>query len=206
MVLLESKSEQRTDEKFINKSEKDLLEEYRKLEEKSEERHEYHGGKIVKMTGGTINHNRIIRNLIRILDLAFQNTSYEVFTSDLRLYIPEFDRATYPDILVVNGEPILNNNRKDEILNPCLIIEVLSPSTQNYDRGDKFLCYRSIPYLKEYVLISQKDFFVEYYRKTAENQWLLQEYKGEETEFKLEDINVSLSMKDCYQKISFKED
>ena len=186
-----------------NKTKKYSLEEYRNLEEKAEFKHEYNDGEIFEMTGGTINHNRIICNLTSILYLGLQNTSYEIFTSDLRLFIPQYNKGTYPDIMVVNGEAILNDNRQDEILNPCLIIEVLSPSTESYDRGDKFLYYRSIPYLKEYLLVSQTEYYLEYYRKTGENQWLLEEYKGQETILNLELINVSLSLQELYQKVNF---
>ena len=184
-----------------NKTQKYSLEEYRNLEEKAEFKHEYNDGEIVEMTGGTVNHNTIILNLIFMLKLALKDQNYHIYSSDLRLFIPQYNKGTYPDIMVVNGEPILNDNRQDEILNPCLIIEVLSPSTQNYDRGDKFLYYRSIPYLKEYLLVSQTEYYLEYYRKTGENQWLLQEYKGSETKLNLELINVSLSMQELYAQI-----
>lgn len=195
MVLLQAETKQ--------KIKTYSLEEYRNLEEKSELRHEFNNGEILAMSGGTINHNRVIRNLIRILDIALQGTSYEVFTSDLRLFIPTYNKGTYPDIMVINGEPILSNNRQDEILNPCLIIEVLSHSTENYDRSDKFFYYRSIPYLKEYLLISQSEYHVEYYRKINDNQWLLQEYKTSDTELILEEINLALSIKQFYEKINF---
>lgn len=196
MVLLDSKNKQKNKPQYS-------LEEYRILEEKSENKHEYHNGEITEMSGGTINHNRIIINLIRILDLAFQNTNCEVFSSDLRLFIPSYNKGTYPDIMVIDGEPLLDDGRQDEVLNPCLIMEVLSPSTENYDRSDKFFYYRSIPELKEYLLISQSEYYVEYYQKIAENQWLLQEFRGVEQIIKLKDVNVSLSLAECYQKIKF---
>ncbi|MGH2414015.1 MAG: Uma2 family endonuclease, partial [Microcystaceae cyanobacterium] len=109
------------------------IEEYRILEATAEYKNEYHDGEIVPMTGGTINHNRIVRNLVRILDTAFRGKSYEVFPSDLRLWIPEYRKGLYPDVMVIAGEPVLNEGRNDEILNPCLIIEVLSQSTSGYD-------------------------------------------------------------------------
>lgn len=174
------------------------IDEYRALEEKAEFRSEYGDGEIIPMSGGTIDHNRIVRNLVRILDTAFLQKPYEVFTSDLRLWIPQYRKGTYPDVMVIEGNPVLNDDRTDEILNPCLIMEVLSKSTEGYDRGDKFLYYRSIPEFKEYLLISQSEYFIEHYRKTGEGQWLLQEYRGSEREIALESVEVSLVVKDLY--------
>ncbi len=149
------------------------LDEYRALEETSEFRSEYHDGRIIPMSGGTIDHNRIVRNLVRILDTAIRQEPYEVFTSDLRLWIPQYRKGTYPDVMVIADRPVFNDNRIDEVLNPCLIVEVLSKSTQGYDRGDKFLYYRSIPEFREYLLVSQSEYFIEHYRKTGEGQWSL---------------------------------
>lgn len=179
------------------------LDEYRALEEKAEFRSEYDDGDILPMSGGTIEHNRIVRNFIRILDTAFRQKPYEVFASDLRVWIPQHRKATYPDVMVIAGDPVFNDNRSDEILNPCLIVEVLSKSTEGYDRGDKFLYYRSIPEFKEYLLVSQAGYFIEHYRKTGEGQWLLQEYRGDEKEITLESVGVSLVIKDVYEGVKF---
>lgn len=94
----------------FSSSKRYTLEEYRMLEGTAESRSEYHDGKIIPMTGGTINHNRIVRNLVRLLDLAFQSTAYEVFPSDLRLWIPQYRKGLYPDVMVIAGEPVLNEN------------------------------------------------------------------------------------------------
>ncbi len=179
------------------------LDQYRALEETAEFRSEYHDGRIVPMSGGTIDHNRIVRNLVRILDTAFRQKPYEVFTSDLRLWIPQYRKGTYPDVMVIADKPVFNDNRTDEVLNPCLIVEVLSKSTEGYDRGDKFLYYRSIPEFREYLLVSQSEYFIEHYRKTGEGQWLLQEYRGNEAEIALESVGVSLVIKDMYEGVNF---
>ncbi|MGK7876240.1 MAG: Uma2 family endonuclease [Xenococcaceae cyanobacterium] len=179
------------------------LDEYRALEETAEFRSEYHDGNIIPMTGGTINHNRIVCNLVRILDIAFKQQPYEVFTSDLRLWIPQYRQATYPDVMVIAGEPVLNDNRTDEVLNPCLIVEVLSKSTEGFDRGDKFLYYRSIPEFREYLLVSQSEYFIEHYLKTGESQWLLREYRGDKGKIALESVGVSLVVKEIYQMRGF---
>ena len=179
------------------------LDEYRALEATAEFRSEYDRGEIIPMSGGTIDHNRIVRNLVSILDTAFRQKPYEVFTSDLRLWIPQYRKGTYPDVMVIAGNPVFNENRTDEILNPCLIGEVLSKSTEGYDRGNKFLYYRSIPEFKEYLLVSQGEYFIEHYRKNGEGQWLLQEYRGNDREITLESLGVSLVVKDVYEGENF---
>ncbi|NCS76077.1 MAG: Uma2 family endonuclease [Microcystis aeruginosa K13-07] len=103
------------------------LEEYRNLETIAEVKHEYHDGEIIQMTGGSINHNSILINLIVLLKLALRGTNYRLQSSDLRLWIPQYNRGLYPDLMIIAGEPLFSDNRNDEILNPCLIIEVLSP-------------------------------------------------------------------------------
>lgn len=179
------------------------LNEYRLLEEKAEFRSEYHDGIIIPMSGGTIDHNRIVRNLVRILDTAFREKPYEVFASDLRLWIPSYRKGTYPDIMVIANAPVFNENRTDEVLNPCMMVEVLSKSTESYDRGDKFLYYRSIPEFREYLLVSQSEYFIEHYQKTGEGQWLLQEYRGNEVKIFLESVEVSLIARDVYEGVDF---
>lgn len=178
------------------------LENYRKLEDISDFKHEYHDGVIIALTGGTINHNRIIRNLIYWLMNLCNNQTYEVFFSDLRVWIPEHKRGFYPYVMVITGDAIFNENRQDEIVNPCLIFEVFSPSTSSYDRGDKFLYYRSISYLKEYILVDQVNYFIEHYTKTENNQWLLQEYQDINDMIKLNSIDIDLKISDIYENIS----
>jgi Uma2 family endonuclease len=103
------------------------LEEYRNLETIAEVKHEYHDGEIIEMTGVSINHNSILINLIVLLKLALRGTNYRLQSSDLRLWIPQYNRGLYPDLMIIAGEPLFSDNRNDEILNPCLII-VLYPN------------------------------------------------------------------------------
>src|SRR4028118_2164108 len=105
--------------------------EYRELEESAEFRNEYRDGEIVQMSGGTINHSRIIRNLSRVLGNLLEEQPYELFHKDLRLWIPRYRRGTYPDVMVIEGEPVFNEGRNEEILNPLLIVEVLSKSSED---------------------------------------------------------------------------
>ncbi len=179
------------------------LEEYRNLETRAEIKHEYHDGEIIEMTGGSINHNSILINLIVLLKLALRGTNYRLQSSDLRLWIPQYNRGLYPDLMIIAGEPLFSDNRNDEILNPCLIIEVLSPSTSGYDRGDKFRYYRSIPQLNQYLLVSQGEILIESYSKTSENNWLLQEYTPARGIISLDSLGISLNLADIYEGIDF---
>lgn len=159
-------------------------EEYLEREVALETRNEYRDGEIIEMTGGTPDHNEITSNLILILKTALKGKPYRVFITDQRLWIPPVNLYTYPDVMVV-PKPLakpplcgieLQAGRRDTITNPCFIAEILSKSTQNYDRGEKFVAYRTIPNFQEYLLVSQYGVRVEHYVKTAPDQWLLSEY------------------------------
>ena len=177
--------------------------EYRELEETAEFRNEYRDGEIVQMSGGSINHSRIIRNLSRVLGNLLEGQPYELFHNDLRLWIPRYRRGTYPDVMVIEGEPVFNEGRSDEILNPMLIVEVLSKSTKDFDKEDKFRFYRSIPELREYVLVSQYEFLVEQYIKTESNEWLFREYEGETATVSFASVGVQMSISEIYVKVVF---
>ncbi|WP_072925124.1 Uma2 family endonuclease [Microcystis aeruginosa] len=179
------------------------LEAYRNLETIAEVKHEYHDGEIIEMTGGSINHNSILINLIVLLKLALRGTNYRLQSSDLRLWIPQYNRGLYPDLMIIAGEPLFSDNRNDEILNPCVIIEVLSSSTSSHDRGDKFRYYRSIPQLNQYLLVSQGEILIESYSKTSENSWLLQEYTPARGIISLDSLGISLNLADIYEGIDF---
>ncbi|TRT73076.1 MAG: Uma2 family endonuclease [Microcystis sp. M_OC_Ca_00000000_S217Cul] len=179
------------------------LEAYRNLETIAEVKHEYHDGEIIEMTGGSINHNSILINLIVLLKLALRGTNYRLQSSDLRLWIPQYNRGLYPDLMIIAGEPLFSDNRNDEILNPCVIIEVLSSSTSSYDRGDKFRYYRSIPQLNQYLLVSQGEILIESYSKTSENNWLLQEYTPARGIISLDSLGIGLNLADIYEGIDF---
>ncbi|MFB8789245.1 MAG: Uma2 family endonuclease [Potamolinea sp.] len=181
------------------------LEEYRKLEETAEFRSEYRDGEIVPMTGGTINHNRITRNICTFLQFGLRGKNAEPFINDLRLWIPRYRRGTYPDVMVIFGEPVFTEGRKDEILNPTLIIEVLSNSTEDFDRENKFRFYRSIPEFREYILIDQYEFLVEQYVKNESGQWLFQEYEGEAVSVSFVSLGLQMSMSDIYEKVIFEK-
>lgn len=178
-------------------------EEYLELETAAETKSEYRNGLIIPVSGGTPNHNRITVNLSAALNFAFKGQAYDVFTSDLRLWIPQARLYTYPDVMVVSGQLQFAEGRKDTITNPLIIAEVLSESTANYDRGEKFRLYRTIPTLQEYILISQTEMHIEQFAKTADNKWILSEYDGQDTILTLNHIQFQVSLKDIYDKVDF---
>lgn len=177
--------------------------EYRLSEETAEFRNEYHDGKIVAITGGTINHNRIIGNIYTYLKSALRGKKAEPFMSDLRLWIPQYSRGTYPDIMVISGNPIFTEGRVDEVLNPVLIVEVLSQSTQEFERNEKFHLYRSVPDFCEYLLVDQYQFLVQQYIKNESRKWLFQEFETETDSISLTSLGVEFSLSDIYEGVQF---
>ena len=178
-------------------------EEYLALEEQAEYKSEYHDGVIIPMTGGTTNHNRIALNISMALRIALKGQEYDVFISDVRLWIPRIRSYVYPDVMVIAGKPEYHNNRKDTITNPQAIVEVLSKSTRNYDRGDKFSYYRTIPGFQEYILIDQKKIAIEQYSKQANKRWSFSEYNEEDTELFFSSLQVEVPLVDIYEKVDF---
>lgn len=178
-------------------------EEYLELEIASETRNEYRNGEIIEMTGGTPEHNKISGNLYITLSLALKGKPYETFHVDQRLWIPEFRVYTYPDVMVIQKPLELQTGRKDTVINPCFIGEVLSKSTQNYDRSEKFAAYRTIPNFQEYLLIDQYRIHVEHYVKTGVNQWLFSEYDDPNINITLNIFELSILIADLYENIDF---
>jgi Uma2 family endonuclease len=179
--------------------------EYLELEEKAEFKSEYRNGEIVPMAGGTTNHNRISLNVATNLTFSLKGQNYEVYMSDVRLWIPPNLQYTYPDVMLIQGEPIYLENTTSTVTNPRLIVEVLSKSTGNYDRGEKFDYYRSIPELQEYILIDQSRYHVMQYVKTTERQWLLTDYTQAEGIINFGSIDISLTLNDIYDRVNFNE-
>jgi Uma2 family endonuclease len=180
-------------------------EEYLELEEKAEYKSEYRDGEIVPMTGGTTNHNKIALNLAASLKIALRRKNHDVYIGDVRLWIPRYRQHTYPDVMVIQGQPVYTGTNTTTVMNPLLIAEVLSKSTKNYDQGDKFLYYRSIPEFKEYILIDQYHYHVMQYLKTAEGQWLFTELEGESATLSLQTIDFKIQLSDLYEQVNFAE-
>jgi Uma2 family endonuclease len=178
------------------------LDEYRAIAETAEEKCEYHDGEIITMTGGTIKHSRLGRNIVNLLDTKLRDTKFETMNNDLRIWIPEYRRGVYPDAIVFEGQIQFNGNREDEVLNPLLIVEVLSPSTEEYDRTDKFRMYRSITSFCEYLLIRQNKIFVERYSKQSQG-WLYSDFDSLDQSILLESVNIELAIAEIYRDIDF---
>lgn len=178
------------------------FEDYLATEELAIEKSEYYAGEIFTMAGGTVNHNRITGNLYFALKQALKGKPFEVFIENVKLYISAIDTSTYPDILVIQGKPIYWNNRRDVISNASLIVEVLSSSTEDYDRAGKFRIYRHLPDLTDYILVSQNNINIEHYTKKSLNQWLLTEYMLLDEKLILKQIG-EIAIIDIYDKVEF---
>ncbi|MCL1469214.1 Uma2 family endonuclease [Argonema antarcticum] len=178
-------------------------EEYLELEIASETRNEYYNGEIIPMTGGTPNHNDIAGNLYILLKLALKGKAYRTFYVDQRLWIPDVSLYTYPDVMVLQKPLELQTGRKDTVINPCFIGEVLSKSTQNYDRSEKFAAYRTIPTFQEYLLIDQYRIHVEHYVKTAVNQWIFSEYDDPNVTLSFRVFEFQIKIAELYENIDF---
>jgi Uma2 family endonuclease len=179
--------------------------EYLELEEKALYKSEYRHGEIVPMSGGTTNHNRISLNVASNLIFSLKGQDYQVYMADVRLWIPPDRQYTYPDVMVIQGEPIYTEKNTTTVTNPRLIVEVLSKSTKNYDQGDKFTYYRSIPELQEYILIDQSRYHLMQYVKNDRGQWLLTDYTHSEAIVNLGSIDLSLTLADIYDRVNFAE-
>lgn len=182
------------------------LEEFLEREAKAEFRSEYHDGESVPMAGGTFNHNQIAGNFYTFANMGFRRKPYRIFINDVVLWLPIYSKSTYPDIMIVEGNVQTLPERPNVILNPTLIIEVLSDSTEAYDRGDKFKLYRSLPSFREYILISQSVMHVDQFVKTKDGDWLLSDVDGEENTLRLKTLLFEIKLKDLYEKVNFEVD
>ncbi|MCB1179598.1 MAG: Uma2 family endonuclease [Leptospiraceae bacterium] len=180
------------------------LEEYFKIEESSEEKHEFYRGEIYAMSGAKRKHNLIVSNLIITFGNFFKSKPCEVYPSDMRVQIDEFNHYTYPDVSLVCGKSILNE-KETTLINPNVIIEVLSESTEKYDRGKKFQAYRNIPSLQNYILVSSEYKQIEVFTKSENNTWILSEPDSEKKVF-ISAIDFSLNLEDVYDKVEIEEE
>ncbi|MBE9009687.1 Uma2 family endonuclease [Pseudanabaenaceae cyanobacterium LEGE 13415] len=186
---------------MITQTEKTTIEEYLEFELNSDERHGYINGNIVLITGGTPDHNELSIALATFLRSGLRGQPYRVFATDQRLWIPEPSLYVYPDVMVLERPIQLQPGRTDTVINPCFIAEVLSKSTQNHDRSEKFLAYRSIESFREYLLIDQYKIQIEHYVKTAANQWLLTLYNDPNAVLTLNAFDVQISIAELYENV-----
>ena len=175
-------------------------EEYLELERAAEDRHELLDGEMFAMAGGTEEHSLIGANICSELRAALRSKPCKVFTSDMRIRIEAMSRYTYADVTVVCGPSLFVDEKRDILLNPTAIFEVLSDSTESYDRGEKFAGYRTLPSLQEYVLASQKRELVEHFHRQADGSWLLRVCGAGES-VSLPSLACELAVDEIYLKV-----
>ncbi|MEZ4670567.1 MAG: Uma2 family endonuclease [Anaerolineae bacterium] len=177
-------------------------EEYLRMERQSDIKHEYFHGEIFAMSGASEEHNLITSSTHAALYPLALKRGCKIYPSDLRVRIPATGLYTYPDISIVCGTPQFEDDEVDTLLNPTIIIEVLSPSTEKYDRGKKFQHYRTLESLQEYILISQDSVRVEHFVK-QESQWLLLDANGLDSALTLPSIDGTVMLRNIYEQVSF---
>jgi Uma2 family endonuclease len=168
-----------------------------------EGRSEYVGGEVFAMTGASVEHNAIVANIVRELGTQMKGRPCQVYANDLKVRISSADAGKYPDLIALCGEHQFQDGRRDVLLNPSLIVEVLSDSTEAYDRGDKFAIYRRIPSLREYLLVSQHRVQVELYSRSADGRWILTDFSALTDSVPLASVDCSLSLAEVYDKVEF---
>ncbi|NCU03779.1 MAG: Uma2 family endonuclease [Chitinophagaceae bacterium] len=178
-------------------------EEYLAFERESPEKHEYYRGEIFNMSGASYEHNLIEDNIRGDLHSFLKGKNGRSLGSNLRVHVKENTLYTYPDVLIVCGEPEFLDDTFDTLLNPSVLFEILSPSTANYDKGVKFELYRDIESLQEYVLVNSTKNHVELYQRGTDRSWILTEYKSEEDTFDLKTINKKMMLKEIYEGVTF---
>jgi Uma2 family endonuclease len=176
-------------------------EEYLAIERRAEFRSEFHAGEMFAMAGASRRHNRIVTNLVSSLDGQLRERPCNVYSNDLRVKIPKTGLFTYPDVVVTYGEETFADDERDVLLDPLVLIEVLSDSTEAYDRGKKFEHYQSIESLSTYILVSQNDARIEKYVRREDGSWAYTEAHGNGAAVKVEAILCELKLRDVYAKV-----
>jgi len=179
------------------------VQQYLASEPQAEFRSEYWNGEIVAMAGGSPAHNRILRNLTRRLGNQLDGSVCEPYASETRVRVPECNAYFYTDALIVCEGALLDDGLTETVLNPTVIVEILSPTTESADRGRKFACYRTVSSLLLYVLIQQDAPAVDVYARQADARWLLTALTGMESTLALEAVGVSLPFSEIYQGVEF---
>jgi Uma2 family endonuclease len=178
-------------------------EEYLALERQADDKSEFYAGEIFAMSGASREHNLIVANVTTSLNTQLEDRDCEVYPSDMRVRTPDSLFYTYPDVIVVCGEPQFEDQVVDTLLNPTLIVEVLSPSTETHDRTKKFADYRKITSLLEYILIAQQECRVTQYVRQENNSWLFQEVSSIKEQLHLASIDCDLLVERIYRKVRF---
>jgi Uma2 family endonuclease len=177
-------------------------EEYLALERKAETRSEYLDGDMVAMSGGSREHNLIVTNFIRELSAQLKGRPCEVFSNDMRVKVSPTGLYTYPDVVVVCGEPQFEDANVDTLMNPTVLVEVLSDSTESYDRGVKFGHYRKVESLIEYLLVAQHEYRIEQYVRQPEGPWVRSDVRGLTSTLNLPSIQCAIPMAEIYDRVT----
>jgi len=175
-------------------------EQYLALERAADFKSEYFDGEMFAMSGASVQHGRLQRNLITELANSLRGTPCEPFGSDLRVRVSR-RMYTYPDVTIVCGKPVLADERQDVLLNPTAIIEVLSPSTEKYDRGLKLQHYRAIESLQDYILVDQSQIRIEHYSRQDKNVWTLRDYQSLDEAMTIASVGATLSLARVYDRV-----
>lgn len=175
--------------------------EYLRLERQAEHKSEYLNGEIFAMSGASRKHNLLTINIGGSLNQQLRGKPCEVYASEMRVKVRATGLCTYPDVVVVCGEPQLEDEYLDTLLNPTVLVEVLSKSTERYDRIAKTSYYRTLDSLKEHLLVSQDESRVEHYVKQADGTWLLIEHRSLDSDVELQSIGCSLGLRDIYDEV-----
>jgi Uma2 family endonuclease len=173
--------------------------EYLEWEKAADRKHEYFEGEIFAMSGASRRHNKLFSNLFIALGISLKDTPCQPYGSDMRTHIPENTLYTYPDISIFCGDVISSDLDEDTVILPTVIIEILSKSTKNYDRGEKFKLYRDIPSLKEYHLVDSESILIEAYRINSKGHWELEEIKSLRQHFQIPSVGISIPLEDIYK-------
>ena len=174
------------------------VEEYLRFEKESPDKHEFFRGEIFAMSGASNRHNLIFSNLFTGIGSQLKGKPCKPFGSDMRIYVAENTLFTYPDISIICGEIVPSPMDEDTASQPTVLIEILSPSTRNYDSGGKFKLYRDIPTLKEYILVDSEAIGIEAFRLNTRGHWELEEYKSIADTFIIPTVNISLLLAEIY--------
>ncbi len=191
-------------------------EEYLERERRAEYKSEYYRGEIfplgeprgtdpADMAGAQRNHVLLVSKVVTALNNALQDRTCLVFPADMRVHVAAYGLYTYPDVAVVCGEEHYLDEQQDTLLNPVLLVEVLSRSTESYDRGTRFAFYRSIASLREYALVSQRQKMVEVFRKNEEGLWVLHEFDEARNDVALASVDCTLRLDDLYANVTLEE-
>ncbi len=180
-------------------------EDYLAMERSATEKHEYFKGEVFAMSGASMDHNLIVNNINTLVLPFLKGKGCKMFGSDLRIHIPENTLFTYPDLSIICGTPVTTSDEKDNFISPSVLIEVLSKSTRDYDRGSKFTLYRSIRSLKEYITIDSLSVNVEVWKRNPDDSWVLHDFRIITDSFTISTIGFTLQLSDIYEDVTFAE-